>query len=46
MQIPLADIGGQDIVDIDFESADQRARIRCGAHHALIKNSGRMDPVT
>ena len=45
MQVPLADIVGQGVVDVDFESADQRAGIRRGAHDALVENRGGVDLV-
>ena len=34
---------GQDVADVDFEPADHRARIRRGAHHALVENGGGVD---
>jgi hypothetical protein len=43
MEVPLAAILGQDVVDVDLESADQRAWIRRGAHHALVENGGGVD---
>ena len=43
MEVPLAAIGGQDVVNVDFESADQRTWIRRGAHHALVENGGGVD---
>src|SRR5690242_17691078 len=43
MEVPLADILGQRIVDVDFEPADHGSRIRGGTHHALVENRGGMD---
>jgi hypothetical protein len=43
MQVPLADILGQGVADVDFESANHRAWIRRGAHHTLVENGGGVD---
>src|SRR5262245_21441998 len=43
MEVPLAAIGSQDVVDIDLESADLRPGIGRGAHDSLVQNSGGVD---
>lgn len=46
MEVPLAAVGGQDVVDVHFESADLRPGIGRGAHDALVENSGGVDLIT
>lgn len=40
VQVPLPAVLGQDVVDVDLDAADYRARSRRGAHHALVENRG------
>jgi len=46
MQIPLAAILSQDVVDVDADAADHRSRIRGGVDDALVENCGRVDLAT
>lgn len=45
MEVPLSAVRCQNVVDVDFESADPRARTGLGAHDALVENGGRVDPM-
>jgi hypothetical protein len=37
-EIPLPEIGGEDIVDIDIDAAQQRARIPRAVDHRLVEH--------
>ncbi len=43
MEVPLAAVLGQDVVDVDADAADHRSRVRGGVDDALVQNGGRVD---